>query len=100
MNGVEMKVEMARVNIGLILLLDTTSVGSWLDQGRFKLGSIFVVQNSPSQKPASGEEAGSDGDDSVVKNDQDPYFEPIVPLPDIVEVRTGEEDEEISTYGG
>lgn len=53
------------------------------------------TQSSPSQKT---NEEGSDDDDSVVKNDQDPYFEPVVPLPDIVEVKTGEENEEISMY--
>lgn len=38
----------------------------------------------------------NDEDDGEVDNEQehDPHFEPIVPLPDTIEVRTGEEDEE------
>lgn len=34
------------------------------------------------------------------ENDQehDPHFEPIIPMPDAIEVRTGEEDEEKSNY--
>lgn len=38
------------------------------------------------------EEVGDEND-----NDPDPHFEPIVPLPDVIEVRTGEEDEEKGT---
>jgi len=37
-----------------------------------------------------------DGDNNEVDNEHDPYFEPIVPLPDAIEIRTGEEDEEKS----
>lgn len=50
--------------------------------------------------------------DSAAKNDEneedgepdngeehDPHFEPIVPLPDAIEVRTGEEDEEKGSHG-
>ncbi|KYM98884.1 E3 SUMO-protein ligase RanBP2, partial [Cyphomyrmex costatus] len=38
----------------------------------------------------------NDEDDGEADNEQehDPHFEPIVPLPDTIEVRTGEEDEE------
>lgn len=38
-------------------------------------------------------EAEDDGGDEVVSS-EDIHFEPVVPLPDLVEVRTGEEDEE------
>lgn len=39
-------------------------------------------------------------DDGEVDNEQehDPHFEPIVPLPDAIEVRTGEEDEEKGNF--
>lgn len=45
-------------------------------------------------KDEKGEEEGGENE-----NDQehDPQFEPIVPLPDVIEVRTGEEDEEKGT---
>ncbi|KZC14709.1 RANBP2-like and GRIP domain-containing protein 5/6 [Dufourea novaeangliae] len=33
-------------------------------------------------------------DENENEQDHDPHFEPIVPLPDVIEVRTGEEDEE------
>ncbi|XP_065210965.1 E3 SUMO-protein ligase RanBP2-like [Planococcus citri] len=49
----------------------------------------------PNWMISSKTQKGSDDDDEVVKNDRDPYFEPVIPLPDIVEVESGEENEEI-----
>lgn len=53
---------------------------------------VFGVTN-----PAADEEraAESDNDSTHVEEDEDgPHFEPIVPLPDKVDVKTGEEEEE------
>jgi len=44
--------------------------------------------------PATKQE-DEDGDGEEVEGGHDPYFEPIVPLPELVEVKTGEEDEEV-----
>ncbi|XP_076246651.1 E3 SUMO-protein ligase RanBP2 [Calliopsis andreniformis] len=35
-----------------------------------------------------------EGDENENDQEHDPHFEPVVPLPDVIEVRTGEEDEE------
>ena len=43
-------------------------------------------------QPPEPEEADEGHDDSA---NHDPHFEPIIPLPELVEVKTGEEDEEI-----
>ncbi|XP_078038552.1 E3 SUMO-protein ligase RanBP2 [Augochlora pura] len=43
------------------------------------------------RKPENEEEEGDENDN---EQEHDPHFEPIVPLPDVIEVRTGEEDEE------
>lgn len=62
----------------------------------FILKQQSAVTGSPASqsedKSANNEDDG-DGDEEPESND--PHFEPIIPLPDIVEVRTGEEDEEI-----
>jgi len=36
-----------------------------------------------------------DHDETAEDNDHDPHFEPIVPLPELVDVKTGEEEEEV-----
>lgn len=58
-----------------------------------------AVQNKSREDSVQKE---AEEDDSEVDNEQehDPQFEPIIPLPDTIEVRTGEEDEEkgILTY--
>ncbi|XP_053980788.1 E3 SUMO-protein ligase RanBP2-like [Hylaeus volcanicus] len=41
-----------------------------------------------------GEHEEEENAENETEQDHDPYFEPIVPLPDVIEVRTGEEDEE------
>merc|ERR1712059_197075 len=34
------------------------------------------------------------GDDQPEENEHDPHFQPIIPLPELIDVTTGEEDEE------
>ncbi|XP_044071862.1 E3 SUMO-protein ligase RanBP2 isoform X2 [Siniperca chuatsi] len=62
----------------------------------FKFGDVTkpvfgVVQSAAEEERA----AESDNDSTHVEEDEDgPHFEPIVPLPDKVDVKTGEEEEE------
>ena len=44
-------------------------------------------------KKADADDDGEDDDEVAESND--PHFEPIVPLPDLVEVKTGEEGDEV-----
>ncbi len=58
----------------------------------FTSGTKPTLGNSEAQEEKSGE---SDNDGTHVEEDEDgPHFEPIVPLPDKVDVKTGEEEEE------
>ena len=52
-------------------------------------GSPSVNQSSPNKSVHQEE------DDGAPENGPDPHFEPIIPLPELVTVTTGEEDEEI-----
>uniref|UniRef100_A0A674NYH2 RAN binding protein 2 n=1 Tax=Takifugu rubripes TaxID=31033 RepID=A0A674NYH2_TAKRU len=62
----------------------------------FKCGEVskpaFGIPKSPAGEEKTPE---SDNDNTHVEEDEDgPHFEPIVPLPDKVDVKTGEEEEE------
>ncbi|XP_034549392.1 ranBP2-like and GRIP domain-containing protein 3 isoform X1 [Notolabrus celidotus] len=67
-----------------------------VEQQAFKFGDaarpMVGVVNSTTEEEKAAE---SDNDSTHVEEDEDgPHFEPIVPLPDKVDVKTGEEEEE------
>ncbi|TKR80042.1 hypothetical protein L596_014177 [Steinernema carpocapsae] len=66
----------------------TSSASSFGDPKDFKFGQAKTV--SP-QKPA-GDHENEDAEDEY---EPDAHFEPVVPLPSLVEVKTGEEEEEV-----
>lgn len=64
---------------------------------------IFVVNpwaagnfnlNKSTDEEKNCEKAEENGEEEV-DNSHDPHFEPIIPLPDAIEVSTGEENEQI-----
>lgn len=60
-----------------------------------------MFTSTPAKTPAQKEHAKTEADDSSGEEadeaPHDPHFEPAIALPDTVEVRTGEEDEEIGS---
>ncbi|XP_062258381.1 E3 SUMO-protein ligase RanBP2 isoform X2 [Platichthys flesus] len=76
---------------------DTGSVFGKVDQP-FKFGDSDTAKpvfGLSSYTPEAGKAAESDNESTHVEEDEDgPHFEPIVPLPDKVDVKTGEEEEE------
>ncbi len=56
---------------------------------------IFLKIGPAIKKEASTSHDNADDDDGHVEGaDHDPHFEPIIPLPELVQVTTGEEEEE------
>ena len=60
--------------------------------GNFSFAGAGAPVFGSAAKPAAGNAEGdeADGEDA----EHDPHFEPIVPLPELVQVKTGEEEEE------
>lgn len=56
--------------------------------------SSNVNLNKSTDEEKNGEKIEENGDEEV-DNSHDPHFEPIIPLPDAIEVSTGEENEAI-----
>lgn len=46
-------------------------------------------------KSVAEEEGDAEGEEDVTGEEYDPHYEPIVPLPEAIDVKTGEEDEEV-----
>uniref|UniRef100_A0A6P7F5L8 E3 SUMO-protein ligase RanBP2 n=1 Tax=Diabrotica virgifera virgifera TaxID=50390 RepID=A0A6P7F5L8_DIAVI len=56
----------------------------------------FEFKQRPPRRVSQGHDAESDADGSYVEEEEDNiYFKPVVPLPEKVQVKTGEEDEDV-----
>lgn len=58
--------------------------------------TLNTSKNNPNLSKQDENDNEEEGDEN--EQEHDPHFEPIVPLPDAIEVRTGEEDEEKGEY--
>ncbi|XP_012522042.1 E3 SUMO-protein ligase RanBP2 [Monomorium pharaonis] len=69
---------------------------SFAGAGSTVFGSKSATSHNSTVNKSREEKEDNEEDDGEVNNEQehDPHFEPIIPLPDAIEVRTGEEDEE------
>ena len=66
--------------------------GAKASQKKTPSKSPHIKKEKENAKKDDDDEEGDEGDENG--DEHDPYFEPIIPLPDAIEVRTGEEDEE------
>uniref|UniRef100_A0A3Q3VWH5 E3 SUMO-protein ligase RanBP2 n=1 Tax=Mola mola TaxID=94237 RepID=A0A3Q3VWH5_MOLML len=78
--------------------VQSTGTGSLFgkSENAFKFGDVSKPVFGVAKPPVGEERAAeSDNDSTHVEEDEDgPHFEPIVPLPDKIDVKTGEEEEE------
>jgi len=59
-------------------------------------GTFNLKKSTDEEKNCeNAEEKAEENGDEEVDNSHDPHFEPIIPLPDAIEVSTGEENEKI-----
>ena len=56
---------------------------------------FFQFQAGLAQQPKAAEDENGDNGDDETPESNDPHFEPIIPLPALVTVTTGEEDEDV-----
>ena len=78
-------------------LATTTGFGFGTAKSNFTFSGAGAPVFGQSKKESSTSGAGAheeDDDGQVEGGDHDPHFEPIIPLPELVQVTTGEEDEE------
>ena len=65
----------------------------------FSFGNLQAAVSGPGSSPVKAntpkKEEADEGEGDAHNDSHDPHFEPIIPLPEIVAVTTGEEDEEI-----
>lgn len=59
----------------------------------------MTIQNKSREDSVQKEDNEEDDGEADNEQEHDPHFEPIIPLPDAIEVRTGEEDEEKGSLG-
>ncbi|XP_033003566.1 E3 SUMO-protein ligase RanBP2-like isoform X5 [Lacerta agilis] len=64
----------------------------------FSFKSALSPSKSPSKQNQSRTSVGTDEESDVTQEDErdGQYFEPVVPLPDLVEVKSGEENEQVA----
>lgn len=78
-----------------LISIDQTSAKFSFSGAGSTVFSSKLSSSKPKDEESGGESGGEEGDTEAA---HDPVFEPIVPLPDQIEVRTGEEEEDIGKY--
>ena len=77
--------------------LAQTGFGFGKADPEFKFAGVGSTLFGSGSKPKKEEEEGDGGDEEeeAAGEEHDPHFEPIVPLPELIDVKTGEEEEEV-----